>query len=315
VLRQCRRTIERLPWFLHGTLPEAESADVRSHLNACAACREEHERVHAFWPLASAHPSAETLVRHARQEWESETERTVLAGHLRTCGECAEDVALAGNGNEWPQAVAADAARRTPPAWWTWAPAAAAVLLAVGLTLSQVDLARRRDENRALSAELAQWRARGASAGALEEARAQRARAEAERVAALAQVNELTRHMAGQAAPQANITVAELYSRHDLAGLRAGGQALNEVPAPAEPRPLLVVLFSRRDPRQGPHTVEWRDARGRLVWSLTGLRPTSDGRFNVLLPARAWSGSAQLRLLHQASGTRVADYSVRFTQP
>ena len=34
-------TSERLPWFVNGTLPDAERAAVEAHLEACDACREE----------------------------------------------------------------------------------------------------------------------------------------------------------------------------------------------------------------------------------------------------------------------------------
>lgn len=98
----CDWTVERLPWWVNGSLEEAEAERVAAHLGECAACREELAATRGALALYSLHLPIETLLDLVEDE-AAETyraadggmlSRQVVHDHLGHCPACREELAL-----------------------------------------------------------------------------------------------------------------------------------------------------------------------------------------------------------------------------
>jgi len=128
-----------LPWYMNGTLDEAERASYEAHLGDCQACREEMSVIEALrgelqnpdWDVLADHPSPQSLA----EVFLDGKDDTGARRHLAVCLTCAEEARwLKGEAPCGRKSVPAP-----PPAGrWAgkWAIGAAAVLiLAVAVSL------------------------------------------------------------------------------------------------------------------------------------------------------------------------------------
>jgi predicted anti-sigma-YlaC factor YlaD len=114
----CDWTVERLPWWVNGTLEEAEAQRVEAHLAECAACRDELAATRGALALYGAHLPIEALLELVERETgdgeagERETggsgraaggpepsreavlSSEAVAAHLGHCPACREQLAL-----------------------------------------------------------------------------------------------------------------------------------------------------------------------------------------------------------------------------
>lgn len=98
----CDWTVERLPWWVNGTLEEAEAERVAAHLAECAACREELAATRGALALYAVHLPIETLldlVEDGAAERYRAADGAVLSrqavdDHLGHCPTCREELAL-----------------------------------------------------------------------------------------------------------------------------------------------------------------------------------------------------------------------------
>lgn len=91
----CDESIERLPWFLNGTLEEGEHDEVRQHLATCEACRAALKDTREAWAIFDQHLPGEALVALAYGEVPPGIDPALAEQHLATCPQCAADLELA----------------------------------------------------------------------------------------------------------------------------------------------------------------------------------------------------------------------------
>lgn len=87
----CREIEERLPWFVHGGLDDAERGAVEAHLASCARCQTALDATREASRLYAAHLPAEVIVDYALGLPVQGVERSVLEAHLAICAECREE--------------------------------------------------------------------------------------------------------------------------------------------------------------------------------------------------------------------------------
>lgn len=98
----CDWTVERLPWWVNGTLEEAEAERVAAHLAECAACREDLAATRDALALYAAHLPVETLLdlvedgsaESVRGAGGAMMSRQAVDGHLGHCTACREELSL-----------------------------------------------------------------------------------------------------------------------------------------------------------------------------------------------------------------------------
>jgi anti-sigma factor RsiW len=91
----CDESIERLPWFLNGTLEEGERDEVHRHLATCEACRTALKDTREAWAVFDQHLPSETLVALAYGETPPGGDSALAERHLATCPQCAAELELA----------------------------------------------------------------------------------------------------------------------------------------------------------------------------------------------------------------------------
>ncbi len=96
----CDQAIERLPWYLNGTLEPVELAEVRQHLETCESCRTALAETGQTWAVfahqdSSRHLSAQDLVTLAWGETAAGMDSATAEAHLDSCAECAAQLEMA----------------------------------------------------------------------------------------------------------------------------------------------------------------------------------------------------------------------------
>jgi anti-sigma factor RsiW len=94
----CQEAIERLPWWLNGSLEPAERREVEDHLAGCASCQVALGETRLAWEVYAEHIPAETLVAYAddEQPWGSDRiDPALLERHLAGCPQCAAELEMA----------------------------------------------------------------------------------------------------------------------------------------------------------------------------------------------------------------------------
>jgi anti-sigma factor RsiW len=132
----CQEAIERLPWWLNGSLESPERKEVGEHLEGCAACREALGETRLAWEIYDQHIPAEALVAYAGGE-PLVGDSALYERHLANCPQCAAELEMArasfllGEHDEvavMPLRVPASVRRARPERGWQ------AAALAAGLT-------------------------------------------------------------------------------------------------------------------------------------------------------------------------------------
>jgi hypothetical protein len=91
----CDESMERLPWFLNGTLEEGEHDEVRRHLATCEACRAALKDTQEAWAVFDQHLPSEALVALAYGETPPGIDPALAERHLSNCPQCAAELELA----------------------------------------------------------------------------------------------------------------------------------------------------------------------------------------------------------------------------
>ncbi len=90
----CDEVVQRLPWFLNGSLAPEEQSEIRGHLKDCAACRAALAETRIGYRIFSAHVPAEALVDYAWDRTPEGLDSGLVERHLEDCPECAADLEL-----------------------------------------------------------------------------------------------------------------------------------------------------------------------------------------------------------------------------
>jgi len=90
----CQEAIERLPWWLNGSLEPAERREVEEHLGACAPCREALGETRLAWEIYAQHIPSEALVAYAFDERPEGIDPALFERHLAECPQCAAELEL-----------------------------------------------------------------------------------------------------------------------------------------------------------------------------------------------------------------------------
>lgn len=264
----CHDVGELIPWYLNGSLDGSQARRVREHLAGCGACRQAAAEARATLAVFSAHLPSSDLVDLAWGRPPAEAGPELAERHLAQCAACRADLDLVRASRQLEQAPEPS---RTRPVRFALTPAltlAATALLAFGggalwqserwrQRLAVLEDGQRHSEERAggLAAEL-----------------------ERQRQA----VAELERRAGGNAAPQANLPVLEVFGEGQVQ--RSAGSRMNDLRLPRDAR-WVALLLSPEGPRRGAASVELRASDGRLVWQGQGLRPGPLGAYTLGLPA------------------------------
>ena len=281
-----RECIERLPWYLAGSLEAAEKDAMAAHLEGCSECRDELEATRAGARLfAEEHPSSEALAAFAWSDLPP-TEARLVERHVASCAECREELALARasrgleGGAVDPRVVPLPVRRDAGLSWRRAALWAAALVAVVGLGfgIAGTRRASRLDAERArLTASLSELQ------GAATAERAAAARAElAERRAA-----DLQSRLSSLLAPQAGLAVVELLP---LAATRGAEEpALTSVER-GHAGYVTLLLALERPAAFRSYSVRLRGPDGGELWSTGGVRPDESGALTLLVPTTLLPG-------------------------
>ncbi|MEP7010461.1 MAG: zf-HC2 domain-containing protein [Acidobacteriota bacterium] len=90
----CDEVVERLPWFLNGSLAPEEQSEIRGHLKDCAACRAALAETRIGYRIFSVHVPAEALVDYAWDRTPEGLDSGLVERHLEDCPECAADLEM-----------------------------------------------------------------------------------------------------------------------------------------------------------------------------------------------------------------------------
>jgi len=90
----CDEVVQRLPWFLNGSLGPEERSEIRGHLADCAACRAALAETRVGYRIFSAHVPSEALVDYAWDRTPEGLDSGLVERHLEDCPECAAELEL-----------------------------------------------------------------------------------------------------------------------------------------------------------------------------------------------------------------------------
>ena len=90
----CDEVVQRLPWFLNGTLAPEEQGEIRGHLAECTACRTALAETRLGYRIFSAHVPSEALVDYAWDRTPEGIDSGLIERHLDDCPECAAELEL-----------------------------------------------------------------------------------------------------------------------------------------------------------------------------------------------------------------------------
>ncbi|HEV7667832.1 MAG TPA: zf-HC2 domain-containing protein [Thermoanaerobaculia bacterium] len=90
----CDEVVQRLPWFLNGSLAPEEQSEIRAHLTDCAACRSALAETRIGYRIFSAHVPSEALVDYAWDRTPEGLDSGLVERHLEDCAECAAELEL-----------------------------------------------------------------------------------------------------------------------------------------------------------------------------------------------------------------------------
>ena len=161
----CDEVVQRLPWYLNGSLAAEEKSEIRGHLAQCAACRDALAETRLGYRIFSAHVPSEALVDYAWDRTPEELDGGLIERHLENCPECAAELELirTSRGLAEEPGVALfrprplKAAASAPPRFYrAWQ--AAALAAALGGVVSFTAWTHSEQERRQLGAEVASAR-------------------------------------------------------------------------------------------------------------------------------------------------------------
>jgi predicted anti-sigma-YlaC factor YlaD len=91
----CQEAIERLPWWLNGSLEPEERREVEAHLSGCASCREALAETRLASEVFAQHIPAAALVAYAADETPTGIDPGLFDLHLADCAQCAAELEMA----------------------------------------------------------------------------------------------------------------------------------------------------------------------------------------------------------------------------
>lgn len=126
---RCETVIEKLPWWINGTLTEEEKQEIAAHLEGCSGCHAEVEAVTQAGHLFDSHIPTLDLTDYGLGLEIQGISRAALELHLSHCEQCQRELALvrADPGEE----------RRPEPrvqTWWRPLAIAASFTAILGIT-------------------------------------------------------------------------------------------------------------------------------------------------------------------------------------
>ena len=326
---KCNQIHELLPWYLRGTLDEAQAAEIRDHLTTCEACRRELEETAFALAVHAAHATPEELFALAGGEASPEGSAHAAAErHVAHCPDCAEELeiaraslqALEASERAGAEEAAADAVVRpfrapapaggVSPAWRFAALAAGLVSLAVSAAwMWNASGLRRLDAERAgqLGAERTQL-------AALEERNQELERTRSELSAELGASRErlasLEERIGALGAPRLNVPVLDVYPADIVyrgSPDEGAGQA-NLVPVPAGAPEVTLILGSQLA-GGGELTLAVVGSQGEVLWRGERLARHPQGDFTVTLPVSILpQGALRLDVRQAGTGRTVETY-------
>src|SRR6185436_14787440 len=90
----CDEVVQRLPWFLNGSLAPEERSEIRGHLADRAACRAALAETRIGYRIFSAHVPSAALVDYAWDRTPEGLDSGLVERHLEDCPECSAELEL-----------------------------------------------------------------------------------------------------------------------------------------------------------------------------------------------------------------------------
>lgn len=91
----CQEAIERLPWWLNGSLDPEERREVEEHLKGCGPCRQALEETRLAAEIFAQHIPTAALVAYAADEAPEGIDPGLFELHLADCPQCAAELEMA----------------------------------------------------------------------------------------------------------------------------------------------------------------------------------------------------------------------------
>lgn len=320
----CNESIERLPWFLNGTLESGEHDEVRRHLATCESCRAALNDTREAWTIFDQHLSSEALVALAYGEAPPGIDPELAERHLASCPHCAAELELARTSRHLEEDETIALFPGTRPlkserdgSSRTWRTAALAASLAAVVTGAGLVYELQRVSS-PTPASVAQKPAQSqpAPGGGDVALRSQNAQLRNEMEAsqkrqdllqgqldqAKGQLAELDHKYGAFLKPQIN-TWSEQVENRDV--VRDGETQAHEIVIPAN-RYATPLLEASHDNDKLPREVEIVDGQGNKLWEASGLKATPQGDYRITIPPGFLApGHYAMKLYARASGRRV----------
>ncbi len=331
----CDEAIERLPWYLNGSLDPTERAEIHGHLADCVACRAALEETRLGYRIFSAHVPSEALVDYAWDRTPEGLDSGLIERHLEDCAECSAELELIRTSRrlaEEPDVVllrpnvrAASGPAPMPMvvprrALRTWQVSALAAALGGVVALSgwmNSETARRSLGAQVVSAE-AQQAATQKEAERLRTESRELERRLAERPAAGGTESGAPASTAATAPGGAAEAVADFGSGNVLvealsSDVARGGLEESVQPFSAKNDNLLLILDPALDEGESPadrYELEVRNAGGKVFSSSARFDKTQGGITFLLHPSKLGKGRYRVILSTNADGRsrKVGDY-------